>query len=110
MNTATAESWPSAWIVPPATGERRGIAKGAVDYNNAVHRIQMLLLSSAAALVDHDYIQADHDRHEAWETMRTLSPLIDAAEREVCLPTDECKTCGSPSQHRCTCAEWDGEF
>lgn len=91
------------WIVPPPVQKRRAVSAGAVAYFDATNRIAMLLGSSAAALADNDYITAEQDRRAAFAMMRKLSEMIDETEREVCMDTDACEFCGSPSAHRCEC-------
>ncbi len=110
MNPARDTSgWPAHDVVPPgpklelAVQGRRTSRGGAAEYHSKVQQIIRLLQSSAAALAQNDYKVADHDRHEAWELSKELSPLIDATEREMCLPTDGCLDCGSPSAERCIC-------
>lgn len=102
MNTARAD-WPSYVIVDAQPQQRRVVSRGAVAYHEATNRIAILLGSSAAALADNDYFTAEKCRRKAFALMRKLSEMIDETEREVCMDTDACDVCGSPSMHRCEC-------
>lgn len=94
-----------AYIIDPAPQYRRTVSYGARNYYDKVTSISCLLASSAAALADNDYVAAEQDRRQAFALMGKLSDLIDETEREVCLPTDGCDECGSPSMHRCECED-----